>query len=503
MSGHIIPLNKGQTVKSGLTHNFSNAALCADLLRLISIWYLVIQTIAPFTASAATIKVTKSGDDGSAGTLRQALASAASGDTIDASGITGTISVTNGELLVSNSVTIIGPGPSALNVGGNNAGDPIFMVQSTGIVSIAGLTITHFFFSPVNLGIVGRGIYNDHSTLVVSNCAVIGNSEGNGGGIYNDGYYGSASLSIYSSSVSSNYANYGAGIYNDSRLSSNTVVVIYSSTLSGNKALDGNGGGILNAGAYGSGLGGQIYILNSTISGNSAAFSGGGIFNDGEEGATTTEIQYSTFCSNSATYYGGAILNDAYIGSAILLIGNSIFSAGTSGGTLFIIQDTVFPSDIESFGHNISTDDGGGLLIAPGDQINTDPKLGSLAQNGGLTKTHALLTGSPAINSANPAYFPATDQRGYIRPIGSGPDIGAYEYGSYQPLLLKIAAMTNNQIKFNYTTTSSGSYVLQASTNLATWSGVTTNGPFASVTNISQTINLPGYLTRFFRLHIQ
>lgn len=377
------------------------------------------------------------------------------------------------------------------------------MVQSNGLVSICGLTITHFFFSPVNIAYVGRGIYNDHSMLVISNCVVTGNSDGLGGGIYNDGYYGSASLLLYDSSVSSNYADYGGGMYNDGRLSSNTVMVISGSTLSANEAMDGNGGGILNTGLYGSGRGGQIYILDSTFSGNSAAFSGGGIFDTGEEGATTIEIEYSTFYGNSVPNYGGAILNDGYIGSATLLIGNSIFSAGTSGGTLYMIQDPAIPSEMESLGYNISTDDGDGMLIAPGDQINTDPKLGPLAQNGGLTKTHALLAGSPAIDSADDADFPATDQRGYIRPIGSAPDIGAYEYGSYQLPLLNIASMTNSQIKFSYTTTLPGLYVLQASTNLLTWNSLITNGPFGSVTNINQTIDQPGYPNRFFRLRVQ
>ncbi len=50
-----------------------------------------------------TITVTSTADSG-AGTLRAALASAANGDTIDASGVTGAILLTSGELLVTNSV---------------------------------------------------------------------------------------------------------------------------------------------------------------------------------------------------------------------------------------------------------------------------------------------------------------------------------------------------------------------------------------------------------------
>jgi len=56
-----------------------------------------------------------------------------------------------------------------------------------------------------------------------------------------------------------------------------------------------------------------------------------------------------------------------------------------------------------------------------------DPKLGTLASNGGPTKTHALLAGSPALDAASGADCPAKDQRGVVRPQGTGCDIGSYE----------------------------------------------------------------------------
>src|SRR6266849_4625612 len=87
-----------------------------------------------------TITVTSTADSG-AGTLRAALASAANGDTIDASGVTGTILLTSGELLVTNSVTIFGPGPANLAVDGN-AASRAFNISGT-VVTIAGLTITN------------------------------------------------------------------------------------------------------------------------------------------------------------------------------------------------------------------------------------------------------------------------------------------------------------------------------------------------------------------------
>jgi hypothetical protein len=67
-------------------------------------------------------------------------------------------------------------------------------------------------------------------------------------------------------------------------------------------------------------------------------------------------------------------------------------------------------------------------MTGPGDQVNTDPMVGPLAENGGPTLTHALLTGSPAIDAGDDAVCPATDQRGVSRPQGVACDIGAYEY---------------------------------------------------------------------------
>jgi hypothetical protein len=62
------------------------------------------------------------------------------------------------------------------------------------------------------------------------------------------------------------------------------------------------------------------------------------------------------------------------------------------------------------------------------DQVVADVGLGPLADNGGPTLTHALLAGSPAIDAADDAICPATDQRGTVRPQGAACDVGAYEF---------------------------------------------------------------------------
>jgi hypothetical protein len=96
---------------------------------------------------------------------------------------------------------------------------------------------------------------------------------------------------------------------------------------------------------------------------------------------------------------------------------------------------------VTSRGYNLSSDNGGGFLTGTGDQINTDPKLGPLQNNGGPTYTHALLAGSPAIDrgktNAIPALARNTDQCGRTRSVdnpylanatgGDSSDIGAFE----------------------------------------------------------------------------
>lgn len=95
--------------------------------------------------------------------------------------------------------------------------------------------------------------------------------------------------------------------------------------------------------------------------------------------------------------------------AATLELSNAILNTGISGENTFNDGGTV-----TSHGYNLSSDDGGGYLTASGDQINTDPLLGPLQDNGGPTFTHALLPGSPAIDTGDPSFTPPPfyDQRG-------------------------------------------------------------------------------------------
>src|SRR4029077_4696900 len=148
--------------------------------------------IAP-RSEAATITVTNTNDSG-AGSLRQALADANDGDTIDF-GVTGTIPLTTAGRPVNKAISVTGPGPDHLTVDGNHASG-VFQVQldGGGAATIAGLTITNGNANH------GGGISNQFSMLTVSNCTISGNSApdvfGVGGGISNDVAFGNATLEI-------------------------------------------------------------------------------------------------------------------------------------------------------------------------------------------------------------------------------------------------------------------------------------------------------------------
>ena len=313
-------------------------------------------------AHATTIVVSNTNDSGP-GSLRQALVIANNGDTIDARGVSGAITLTSGELLVNTSVTINGAGANVLAVDGNMVGRGFRIVSSGLTVTISGFTIRNG-----HAGTTGGGIDNENNASVtVNSCTISGNSAGLGGGIFNGG-----TLTIADSTVSGNTASTGGGTYNDGA----GTETITNSTFSGNTATP-SGGGIFNINI--------LVLTNSTLSGNSAGF-GGGIYNLG-----TVQI-------------GDTILN---------------MSAISSSGT------------VTSLGYNLSSDNGGGFLTGPGDQINTNPLLGPLQNNGGPTLTHALLAGSPGINTGDPNFMPppSFDQRGpgFDRVVSGRIDKGSFE----------------------------------------------------------------------------
>jgi hypothetical protein len=402
------------------------------------------------------ITVTNTKDSGP-GSLRQALADANDGDTISFA-VSGTIGLINGELLVNKSITISGPGADSLAVNGN-AKSTVFHIAQGETVTMSGLTITNG-----HTGESGGGIYNDHAVLTLSNCAITNNSAADnlGGGIHNDGEnVGRATLQIDNCLI----ANNSGGIYNDALQAGTATLVITYSTLSNNNdgdainndgwsclfcgngttevqlvnsSITGNPGGAIYSDTGRQNCGGTcpitISITNSTISGNGTGVhnstlsdvvvsnstisdNGTGIYND--SGALGTSV-FNTTMSNNGVEIGN------FNSPGVVSVSHTIFNVSPGGHS--ILNDV---GTITSYGYNVSSDDGGGYLNNTGDQINTDPLLAPLQDNGGPTFTRALLPGSPAINAGDPNFIgpPDYDQRGpdFYRVRGSRIDVGAFE----------------------------------------------------------------------------
>src|SRR5262249_4206387 len=141
-----------------------------------------------------------------------------------------------------------------------------------------------------------------------------------------------------------------------------------------------------------------------TISSNSSAYYGDAFYNVGYSNAVgTIRIVNSTFSGNFSG--SGGIYSEAGAGgSATVEIGSTILDATA--------LETYGGGTSPSLGYKLSSDNGGGFLGVTGDQINTDPMLGPLQLNSGQTPTHALLSGSPAIDAGTNFSGLATDQRG-------------------------------------------------------------------------------------------
>jgi parallel beta-helix repeat protein len=414
-----------------------------------------------------TIIVTSMFDDGT-GTLRQALTDAQGGDVIqfDPALFGRTINL-HTLLSIDKDIVISGPGPDQLTIQLAGIRLSVFEILSGHTVILEGLTIRGG-----QARVVGGGIHNMGSTLTLNNCVVRSNTaDGSGGGIYHSE---GAKLTIIKSTVSNNQVtgellnNSGGGGIDNWGIMELRNSTVSNNGVSAGTVLPGFGGGIWNHGSLtvshstvrensvvGGGAGivnnGPLTITNSTISGNSAFPSGfadvessaGGISHSGDSLLTITN---STISGNSAPDRGGGIRtagpltitnstineNDAdessgdIDNSGSLQIANTILKAGSSGATIFNSSGTV-----TSLGYNLSSDNGGGFLTAPGDQINTEPMLGPLQNNGGPTFTHELLTGSPAINAGDPNFVPPpfSDQRGpdYPRVISGRIDVGSFE----------------------------------------------------------------------------
>ncbi len=247
-------------------------------------------------------------------------------------------------------------------------------------VSEASPAFTNCTFSGNSSGEEGGAVVVETASPAFTNCTFSANTSGeSGGGMYN---YDSSSPTVTGCTFSGNAAGKnGGGMANVT----GCHPVVTNCTFSGNIAHTARGGGMSNSDG-GLGLPSNPVLMNCTFTGNSAPGTneGDGMYNFDTSSPTVTN---SIFWGNG----GSEIENET---TAAPVVSYCVVKGGFTAGT---------------------------------DIYTGDPKLGSLADNGGMTLTHAIAAGSSAIDNGTSAGAPSTDQREVSRPQGNGYDIGAYE----------------------------------------------------------------------------
>ncbi len=295
------------------------------------------------------------------------------------------------------------------------------------VVNVQDCTITSNTTADEGAGVYATGVGTTVNVLrsVISNNTING-ATGFGGGLRTAL---SASLSIVETTVSGNTSTAAGGGLNHG--TSTGTVVIDRSLFVNNTAISQNTGG----GA--ASCGGPCTITNSTFSGNQVTHDtpgtnqgGGAFWISPLAAAVVIDIEASTIAGNSAPHTGGGIRRQGTSGSlnlrGTIVADNDLVADTTTARTdLF--------GNINLAGFNLiedSTGFNGTETTDPGTNVlGADPMLDVLADNGGPTQTRALMAGSPAINAGTCTLIGGgtldVDQRGAPRVAPS--DIGAYE----------------------------------------------------------------------------
>ena len=318
-----------------------------------------------------------------------------------------------GDLDISSSVDIFGSSAESTIIDGGEQDRVFHIISSFTTARLYNLTLRGGVAPGDSNLSRGGGVLNQNSTLWLTRVRIFENRAANtGGGVDNFG----GTLNIVDSTIANNQAAHGGGVFSDN------ILFVYRSVFTGNSASD-TGGAIdnnLQAGLY-----------NLTISGNSAASDalgqgGGGIFSDGE-----IQLNNVTLVNNAGR--GG------FMNQSTARVSNTIFAQNDD-------LNCVGTSPIVSEDNNLD-DDGSCGLTKTGDLTVPDARIDVLANNQGLTWTHALLPDSPAVDAGSNSTCLAFDQRGAARPADGNEDgvavcdIGAFEFNAdftslYLPVIL-------------------------------------------------------------------
>ncbi len=425
---------------------------------------------------ASTVMVTNCKDTGS-GSLRNVVAAAANGDVVDMSSLTpnspscseSSITLKTGDIVIKqNNLVIQGPGMSALRVTGKYKSNVepyrIFTHTGTGTLTLRDFSISNGLLESGGLA-RGGCIYSDGSVSLlrvgIYQCEAYSSGAYASGGAIFTGKDTTLKYSVISenSAIAKSFTDYvfaagGGGICSFGDVTAKFSTISYNRIGSqSSKIVGGPGGGIVSDH--------DLYLLNTTVSGNSAGGTGGGIIALGDSieiinstivgnsapngkvggifGYTTTMgIYNSTIAFNHAlegTYSPGAYLSAIAIRLQSNLVANNTYGASNTNNDIAIT-----PGSTVAGSHNLVRTPSANL---PSDTITGQcPILGQLRFNGGPTQTMALQSNSPGIDQGNNIFSfnggegVPEDGRGqvldptpypYPRVSGAAADIGAYE----------------------------------------------------------------------------
>ena len=391
-------------------------------------------------------------DDSGTGSLRDAIANAPDGAMIDLSAVPcadRTIRLTSGELALDDRDLSI-DSIEAASVDGvvipyvvidAGAASRVITQNGTGTLVLDGLELRNGQSEHPGGCVYAAGNVRIFNSLIDA-CAVDATAFGEsvGGGLYVAG-----ALTLVDSKIIGNHAA-GDSLVEGGGVAVSGAFEMYSSTIEGNSAIAasvfGDGGGIYALS--------DVLIDGSTVAGNVSDGAGGAAF-IGNEGAASLAIQDSTISGNQGGSVGGLLALQApiTIASSTIAFNTATVDGGTGGLEIFnvsTLQSTIVANntglDIAqqclSPPCGLSVDGANDLIMTanlpvPADTSSDDPALLPLADNGGVTKTHALPASSAAIDHGNAVGSGggalSVDQRGYPRDVGDAPDIGAFERG--------------------------------------------------------------------------
>jgi hypothetical protein len=407
---------------------------------------------------AGSIPVTNCNDSG-AGSLRDAVDSAVSGDVFDMTAIgCSTITLTTGAIITAvDDISLLGPGRDLLTIdaGGNSQG---LIHLGAGTLEIDGLTVLNGFKYASDANFAPGGCIYSQGAVFMSDagakyCTAEAGGSGNavGGAIYALGNITLLNSTVSGSTAqSTSVSSVGGGVFTQGSLFAKYSI------FRNNQAI------VTNTGAYGYGgaawIGGDATVLASLVQGGYAGhvagldLVGGIAVYELQVGNTTITDNYSyrsgygsgLYLGNTATVSNSTITGNTEATPAEFKYGGGVtlgfgvtadLQSSIVSANIWHYSGTDYPSDIGTVGGSTITGANNMIgwylpLTAPADTLVVfDPMLGPLDTNGGPTSTMLPLTGSPAINAGNNVNGGKYDQRGagFPRVVGANADIGAVE----------------------------------------------------------------------------